>query len=471
MFCTQCGANIEADPRYCWKCGHVFTPEEIEKMRPGSRVQAAAPAPAPAPAPKVSPAQGQPARNASAQSASQAQQAQQAQNRAPQGQGAERRTAGSGYQGRAAQAPPAQRPPQAQQSAEGAQPGAGAVKIFAIIMGIVFAIFALMSLGGVFSNLGSIFSARGFGHVVSRLLFFLLALLRLVCLAGAAGVLFYMFASWKNSKARSFYITLVIVCGVLLCVDLLRYLVIHIVSGSWHGSAVWLLRDVIALLVAVGGMYIIMSVNKMSVLEGVAGESMGDVVSGALNGFKDDVSSSAAERSAASAAKAQAAGQRQANAGGAQRQAAPAYASANTDPLNLPPGNGGLGPLKTDRSLLLLIVLNLLTCSFYNLYFIYKLAQDVNILCEGDGKETPGLLKYFCFTFITCGFYAYFWWYNLCNRMQENAPRYGLRFSENGTSYLVWTLVGAMSCGVGYFYATYMVLRNMNELCKQYNKN
>lgn len=465
MFCTQCGANIEADPRYCWKCGHVFTPEELEKMKPGSRVQSAAPAPAP----KPQPAQGQPAGSTAAQGARQ-----EAQNSIPPRQGSERNAAGSGYQGRAAQAPPVKRPPETQAAgAAGEQPGAGAVKIFAIIMGIVFTVFALMSLGGVFSNLGSIFSAGNFGRAVSRLILFLLALARLICLAAAAGILFYMFASFKNVRARSFYITLVLACAVLLGVDLFRYLVIRMTAGSWHGSSAWLLRDIIALLVAAGGMYIIMSVNKMSVLEGVAGESMGDVVSGALNGFKDDVSASASERSQANAAKAQAAEQRQAQAraNAAQRQAAPAYGSVNPEAVNLPPGNGGLGPLKTDRSLLVLIVLNLITCAIYNLYFIHKLAKDVNILCEGDGKETPGLLKYFCFTLITCGFYSYFWWYNLCNRMQENAPRYGLRFSENGTSYLVWTLVGAMSCGVGYFYATYMVIRNMNELCKQYNKN
>jgi len=45
-----------------------------------------------------------------------------------------------------------------------------------------------------------------------------------------------------------------------------------------------------------------------------------------------------------------------------------------------------------NRSLLTYIVLSVITCGIYGLYFLYKLALDVNTICNGGGKETAGLL-------------------------------------------------------------------------------
>ena len=50
--------------------------------------------------------------------------------------------------------------------------------------------------------------------------------------------------------------------------------------------------------------------------------------------------------------------------------------------------------IKEDRSLLMYIVLTIITCGIYSYYFVYKLAQDMNVMCSGDGEETAGLLKF-----------------------------------------------------------------------------
>ena len=50
-----------------------------------------------------------------------------------------------------------------------------------------------------------------------------------------------------------------------------------------------------------------------------------------------------------------------------------------------PPYSGGR--LKEDRSLVTYILLSLVTCGIYGYYFIYKLAEEVNIACEGDGEQ------------------------------------------------------------------------------------
>lgn len=137
--------------------------------------------------------------------------------------------------------------------------------------------------------------------------------------------------------------------------------------------------------------------------------------------------------------------------------------------------NGNAAPyagerLQTDRGLLMYILLSIITCNIYSYYFIYKMAHDVNIACDGDGESTGGLVAFILLSFITCGFYAYWWYYKLGNRLANNAPRYGLRFDENGTTVLLWCVVGLIACGIGPFVAMHILIKNTNAICAAYNR-
>ncbi len=139
-------------------------------------------------------------------------------------------------------------------------------------------------------------------------------------------------------------------------------------------------------------------------------------------------------------------------------------------------GNNGQIPpyggerLKDDRGLLSYILLSMITCNIYSYYFIYKLAHDVNIACEGDGQETSGLVAFILLSFITCGIYAYVWYYKLGNRLSANAPRYNLSFQENGTTVLMWCLFGILLCGIGPYVAMNILIKNSNQICNAYNR-
>ena len=126
--------------------------------------------------------------------------------------------------------------------------------------------------------------------------------------------------------------------------------------------------------------------------------------------------------------------------------------------------------LKDDRGLLSYILLSLITCGIYSYYFIYKLAHDVNIACEGDGQETSGLVAFILLSFITCGIYSYVWYYKLGNRLAENAPRYNMSFQENGTTVLLWCLFGLLLCGIGPYIAMNILIKNSNRICNAYNR-
>lgn len=134
-----------------------------------------------------------------------------------------------------------------------------------------------------------------------------------------------------------------------------------------------------------------------------------------------------------------------------------------------PPAYANSRPLKDDRSLALYIVLSLVTCGIYSFWFIHSIAEDLNIACEGDGEETPGLAQYILLSIITCGIYNIWWIYKVGNRMSANAPRYGMRFQETGTTLLMWYIIGILICGIGSYVAIYMMIRNMNQLARAYN--
>lgn len=135
----------------------------------------------------------------------------------------------------------------------------------------------------------------------------------------------------------------------------------------------------------------------------------------------------------------------------------------------VPYGSAPQTPIKADRSLATYILLTIVTCGIYGLYFLYRLAKDVNVMCEGDGESTPGLAALILLTYITCGFYSYYWYYKLGDRLQANAPRYGLAFKESGTTVLMWDIVGYLTCAIGTFVAMNIIIKNTNALATAYN--
>ena len=126
--------------------------------------------------------------------------------------------------------------------------------------------------------------------------------------------------------------------------------------------------------------------------------------------------------------------------------------------------------LKEDRGLISTVLLSIITCGIYGYYFVYKLAQDVNIACADDGEKTPGLAAYILLSIITCGIYSWYWEYKLGNRLNDNAYNYGFHMQENGTTILLWNIFGALICYIGPFIALNIIIKNTNLICHHYNQ-
>jgi hypothetical protein len=122
------------------------------------------------------------------------------------------------------------------------------------------------------------------------------------------------------------------------------------------------------------------------------------------------------------------------------------------------------------RSLLTLILLSFITFGIYGIIFWYSYAEDMNRICQGDGKETKNFIIVILLSIITCGIYTYIWYYGIGNRLSENAPRYNTSFQENGTTVLLWMIIGSALCGIGSLIAMHILIKNMNELGDRYNQ-
>jgi len=100
-----------------------------------------------------------------------------------------------------------------------------------------------------------------------------------------------------------------------------------------------------------------------------------------------------------------------------------------------------------------LILLSIITCGIYYLFFWWGYVKDINKVCEGDGKKSPNYLIVFLLTLITFGLYNFYWIYNQGNRLQATAPNYGLSFAQGGSAVLTWYLIGSLVSAVGSLFA------------------
>ena len=116
------------------------------------------------------------------------------------------------------------------------------------------------------------------------------------------------------------------------------------------------------------------------------------------------------------------------------------------------------------------IFLGIITGGIYSWWRIYKLAKDVNTICDGDGKKTAGLIKLMLLTLITFGIYFEVWLYMLGDRLWSNARKYDLVIKESGGTVLLWSLPGILLFGIGPLIAWHILFKNTNGLADAYNK-
>lgn len=124
--------------------------------------------------------------------------------------------------------------------------------------------------------------------------------------------------------------------------------------------------------------------------------------------------------------------------------------------------------LKTNRSLLVYIILSICTFGIYHLFFVASATRDANIICRGDGRHTPGVFVYMILCLFTCGLYHLVWIYLVAERLSEACVDYKLPYCERGLTLVLWHVIGSLIF-IGPLVSIYLLMKNLNELSMAFN--
>jgi amino acid transporter len=91
------------------------------------------------------------------------------------------------------------------------------------------------------------------------------------------------------------------------------------------------------------------------------------------------------------------------------------------------------------RSVALAIILSLITCGIYGIYWFIVMTNDVGKL-SGDPSFTGG--KHLLLTLVTCGIWSFIWSYQVGKQVAEAQRQRGLMVSDNSVLYLILSIVG-----------------------------
>lgn len=92
-----------------------------------------------------------------------------------------------------------------------------------------------------------------------------------------------------------------------------------------------------------------------------------------------------------------------------------------------------------NRSVAMVIILSLITCGIYSLYWMYAITEELSYL-TGDRSFSGG--KVVVFTIITFGIYSYFWYFNVGKRIAEAQRKQQKSVKDDGVIYLILAIVG-----------------------------
>lgn len=91
------------------------------------------------------------------------------------------------------------------------------------------------------------------------------------------------------------------------------------------------------------------------------------------------------------------------------------------------------------KNIALCIILSIVTCGIYGIYWFVCITDDMNTAMEEQG--TTGVVA-LLFAFITCGLYTYYWAYKMGEKVDYIKSRNGVPSSNTGILYLILCVLG-----------------------------
>ena len=91
------------------------------------------------------------------------------------------------------------------------------------------------------------------------------------------------------------------------------------------------------------------------------------------------------------------------------------------------------------RNIVLQIVLSIITCGIYGIYWMITLTDDT---AAKSGDTDLSGVKAFLLGIVTCGIYTFFWYYKMGKALKVAGDNAGVQIEDNSTLYLILGLFG-----------------------------
>lgn len=92
------------------------------------------------------------------------------------------------------------------------------------------------------------------------------------------------------------------------------------------------------------------------------------------------------------------------------------------------------------RSVAVCIVLSLVTCGIYAIYWFICLTNDTNTIANDPDATSGGVA--FVLSLVTCGIYGLYWAYKQGEKIDEAKNQRGIASSNTGILYLILSFLG-----------------------------
>lgn len=111
-----------------------------------------------------------------------------------------------------------------------------------------------------------------------------------------------------------------------------------------------------------------------------------------------------------------------------------------------------------ERNVALCIILSIVTCGIYGLYWFVCITDDVNTAAEE--QWTTGAMA-LILTIVTCGIYGIYWAYKMGEKIDIAKNRRGQNSSNSGILYIIL-------CVLGLGIVTYALVQNeLNQMADE----
>ncbi|MCR5823822.1 MAG: DUF4234 domain-containing protein [Lachnospiraceae bacterium] len=137
---------------------------------------------------------------------------------------------------------------------------------------------------------------------------------------------------------------------------------------------------------------------------------------------------------------------------------------------NVAYGSAPANRLKTNRSLLVFILLNAITLGIYGLIAMSNVGESLNCAASKyDGKKT----MHYCLLFFIVGpltleIGSLVWFHNMSSRVGNELKRRGIDYSFGAGTFWGWNVLGLLIL-VGPLVYTHKLFKAMNLICEDYN--